>query len=296
MNSLIKKLTGTGVAIITPFKKNHDVDFDALEKMIDFVIDGGVEYIVTLGTTGETPTLTKKEQREIVDFTAKKINDRVSLVLGIGGNNTKEAIDHFSNFSLEKITAILSSSPNYNKPSQEGIFQHYKTIAEASPLPIILYNVPGRTGSNITADTTLRLAKECENIKGIKEASGNMIQCMHILKNIPEEFLFVSGDDHISLPLIACGAKGVISVVANCFPKDFSELIRSSLKNEFEKAAQLHLKLLPAYDLLFVENNPAGVKAFLYELELIANELRLPLVPLSAPNHQKVKDFLASVS
>lgn len=296
MNSLIKKLTGTGVAIITPFKKNHDVDFDALEKMIDFVIDGGVEYIVTLGTTGETPTLTKKEQREIVDFTAKKINDRVSLVLGIGGNNTKEVIDHFSNFSLEKITAILSSSPNYNKPSQEGIFQHYKTIAEASPLPIILYNVPGRTGSNITADTTLRLGKECENIKGIKEASGNMIQCMHILKNIPEEFLFVSGDDHISLPLIACGAKGVISVVANCFPKDFSELIRLSLKNEFEKAAQLHLKLLPAYDLLFVENNPAGVKAFLYELELIANELRLPLVPLSAPNHQKVKDFLASVS
>ena len=172
MNSLINKLTGTGVAIITPFKKNHDVDFDALEKMIDFVIDGGVEYIVTLGTTGETPTLTKKEQRDIVDFTAKKINQRVPLVLGIGGNNTKEVIDHFSNFSLEKITAILSSSPNYNKPSQEGIFQHYKAIADASPLPIILYNVPGRTGSNITAETTLRLAKECENIKGIKEASG----------------------------------------------------------------------------------------------------------------------------
>jgi 4-hydroxy-tetrahydrodipicolinate synthase len=296
MNSLINKLTGTGVAIITPFKKNHDVDFDALEKMIDFVIDGGVEYIVTLGTTGETPTLTKKEQRDIVDFTAKKINQRVPLVLGIGGNNTKEVIDHFSNFSLEKITAILSSSPNYNKPSQEGIFQHYKAIADASPLPIILYNVPGRTGSNITAETTLRLAKECENIKGIKEASGNMIQCMHILKKMPEDFLFVSGDDHISLPLVACGSKGVISVVANCFPKDFSELIRLSLKNEFEKAAKLHLKLLPSYDLLFVENNPAGVKAFLYELKLIENELRLPLVPLSAPNHQKVKDFLASVS
>ncbi|MGN6539836.1 MAG: 4-hydroxy-tetrahydrodipicolinate synthase [Ginsengibacter sp.] len=296
MNSLINKLTGTGVAIITPFKKNHDVDFDALEKMIDFVIDGGVEYIVTLGTTGETPTLTKKEQRDIVDFTAKKINQRVPLVLGICGNNTKEVIDHFSNFSLEKITAILSSSPNYNKPSQEGIFQHYKAIADASPLPIILYNVPGRTGSNITAETTLRLAKECENIKGIKEASGNMIQCMHILKKMPEDFLFVSGDDHISLPLVACGSKGVISVVANCFPKDFSELIRLSLKNEFEKAAKLHLKLLPSYDLLFVENNPAGVKAFLYELKLIENELRLPLVPLSAPNHQKVKDFLASVS
>ncbi|MGN6193456.1 MAG: 4-hydroxy-tetrahydrodipicolinate synthase [Ginsengibacter sp.] len=296
MNSLINKLTGTGVAIVTPFKKKQDVDFNALDRMINFIIDNGVEYIVTLGTTGETPTLTKKEQREIVDFTAEKINERVPLVLGIGGNNTKEVIDHFSDFSLEKITAILSSSPNYNKPSQEGIFQHYKAIAEASPLPIILYNVPGRTGSNITAETTLRLAKECENIKGIKEASGNMIQCMHILKNIPEDFLFVSGDDHISLPLVACGSKGVISVVANCFPKDFSELIRLSLKNEFEKAAKLHLKLLPAYDLLFVENNPAGVKAFLYELKLIGNELRLPLVPLSATNHQKVKDFLASVS
>jgi len=294
--SLINKLTGTGVAIITPFNKNSEVDFDALDRMINFIIDNGVEYIVTLGTTGETPTLTKKEQREIVDFTAKKVNDRVPLVLGIGGNNTKEVIDHFSNFSLEKITAILSSSPNYNKPSQEGIFQHYKAIAEASPLPVILYNVPGRTGSNITAETTLRLAKECENIQGIKEASGNMIQCMHILKNMPEDFLFVSGDDHISLPLIACGSKGVISVVANCFPKDFSELIRLSLKNEFQKAAQLHLKLLPAYDLLFVENNPAGVKAFLYELKIIENELRLPLVPLTAPNHQKVKDFLASVS
>ena len=296
MNSLINKLTGTGVAIVTPFKKNQDVDFDALDRMINFIIDNGVEYIVTLGTTGETPTLTKKEQREIVDFTAEKINDRVPLVLGIGGNNTKEVIDHFSNFSLEKITAILSSSPNYNKPSQEGIFQHYKTISEASSLPIILYNVPGRTGSNITAETTLRLAKECENIKGIKEASGNMIQCMHILKKMPEDFLFVSGDDHISLPLVACGSKGVISVVANCFPKDFSELIRLSLKNQFEKSTKLHLKLLPSYDLLFVENNPAGVKAFLYELKLIENELRLPLVPLSAPNHQKVKDFLASVS
>jgi len=296
MNSLINKLTGTGVAIITPFKKNHDVDFDSLEKMIDFVIDGGVEYIVTLGTTGETPTLNKKEQREIVDFTAKKINDRVPLVLGIGGNNTKEVIDHFSNFSLEKITAILSSSPNYNKPSQEGIFQHYKAISDASPLPIILYNVPGRTSSNIAAETTLRLANECEKIKGIKEASGNMIQCMHILKSMPEDFLFVSGDDHISLPLIACGARGVISVAANSFPKDFCDMIRFSLKNDFTNAQKLHYKLLPAYDLLFIENNPAGVKAFLTELKLIENELRLPLVPLSASFHQKVKDFLTSIS
>lgn len=294
--SLRNRLMGTGVALITPFKKNKEVDFDALEKMIDFVINGGVEYVVTLGTTGETPTLTKNEQAEIVSFTSQKINNRVPLVLGIGGNNTKEVIEHFSNFSLANITAILSSSPNYNKPSQEGIFQHYKAVSAASSLPIILYNVPGRTSSNISAETTLRLANECENIKGIKEASGNMIQCMHILKNMPKDFLFVSGDDHLSLPLIACGSKGVISVVANCFPKDFCNMIRLALKNDFEKASELHYKLLPAYDLLFVENNPAGVKAFLSELNLIENELRLPLVSLSAFFHQKVKDFLASIS
>jgi 4-hydroxy-tetrahydrodipicolinate synthase len=255
-----------------------------------------VEYLVTLGTTGETPTLSNKEQVEIAEFTAEKISRRVPLVLGIGGNNTREIINRFSNFSLEGIIAILSSSPNYNKPSQEGIFQHYKAIADASPLPVILYNVPGRTGSNITADTTLRLAKECENIQGIKEASGNMIQCMHILKNLPEDFLFVSGDDHISLPLIACGAKGVISVAANSFPKDFSDMIRSCLKNDFEKAQKLHYKLLPGYDLLFIENNPAGVKAFMSELNLVENVLRLPLVPLNSVNQQKVKDFLASIS
>ena len=294
--SLINKLTGTGVAIITPFKKGGDVDFDSLDKLIDFIIDNGVEYIVSLGTTGETPTLSKKEQSEVVHFTSKKIGNRVPLVLGIGGNNTKEIIEHFSDFNLENITAILSSSPNYNKPSQEGIFQHYKAIAEESPLPVILYNVPGRTGSNITAETTLRLANEIEKIQGIKEASGNMIQCMHILKNKPEDFLFVSGDDHISLPLIACGSKGVISVVANAFPKDFSNMIRFALKNDFEKAQKLHYKLLTAYDLLFIENNPAGVKAFLSELNIIENVLRLPLVSLSAPNLQKIKDFLVSVS
>jgi 4-hydroxy-tetrahydrodipicolinate synthase len=296
MDSLINTLSGTGVALVTPFKKNNEVDFDALEKVIDFVINNGVEYIVTLGTTGETPTLTKKEQVDIANFTAKKIDNRVPLVLGIGGNNTSEIINHFSDFNFDNVTAILSSSPNYNKPSQEGIFQHYKTIAEHSPLPVILYNVPGRTGSNITAETTVRLARECENIKGIKEASGNMVQCMYILKNMPEDFLFVSGDDHISLPLIACGSKGVISVAANCFPKDFSDMMRSALKNDFTTAQKLHYKLLPGYDLLFIENNPAGVKAFMSELNLIENVLRLPLVPLSSANHQKVKDFLASIS
>lgn len=294
--SLINKLTGTGVAIVTPFKKNKEIDYDSLEKLINYIISNGVEYIVTLGTTGENPTLSKKEQSEVVQFTSQKINKRVPLVLGIGGNNTKEVIDHFSDFSLENITAILSSSPSYNKPSQEGIFQHYKAISEESSLPIILYNVPGRTSSNISAETTLRLARECKNIKGIKEASGNMVQCMHILKSKPDDFLVVSGDDHISLPLIACGAKGVISVVANCFPKDFSEMIRLALKNDFADAQKLHYKLLEGYDLLFVENNPAGVKAFLYELKLVENELRLPLVALSSPFHQKIKNFLAKIS
>lgn len=294
--SLINKLTGTGVAIITPFKTNKEVDYDSLAKLIEFLIKNKVEYIVSLGTTGETPTLSKKEKQEIVKFTAEKINARIPMVIGIGGNNTAAIIDSFSDFSFDKITAVLSSSPNYNKPSQEGIFQHYKAIAAASPLPVILYNVPGRTGSNITAETTLRLANECKNIQGIKEASGNMVQCMHILKNKPDDFLFVSGDDHISLPLIACGAKGVISVAANSFPKDFSDMVRFALKNDFSNAQKLHYKLLEAYDLLFVENNPAGVKAFLYELKLIENELRLPLVPLSASFHQKVKDFVTRVS
>lgn len=293
--SLRNKLKGTGVAIISPFKKSSDVDFDALATLIDYIINRGVEYIVSLGTTGETPTLSKKERIEIVEFTSQKINGRVPLILGIGGNNTKEVIDQFSHFSFQNVTAVLSSSPSYNKPSQEGIFQHYKALADASPLPVIVYNVPGRTGSNITAETTIRLAKECENIQGIKEASGSMIQGMHILKNRPDDFLVVSGDDHISLPLIACGADGVISVVANCFPQEFSDMVRFALKNDLSNAQRLNYKLLQAYDLLFVENNPAGVKAFLYELKLIENELRLPLVPLSTTFHEKVKDFLATV-
>jgi 4-hydroxy-tetrahydrodipicolinate synthase len=252
--------------------------------------------MVTLGTTGETPTLSKKEKQEIVRFTLEKINNRVPVVVGIGGNNTGEVIANLSDFPLEKITAVLSASPYYNRPSQEGIFQHYQALSEASPIPVILYNVPGRTGSNISAETTIRLAKECRNIAGIKEASGNMIQCMHILKNKPADFLVVSGDDHVALPLIACGMDGVISVAANCFPKDFSELIRLALKNDFANAAKLQYKLLEGYDLLFVENNPAGVKAFLHEMKFIENKLRLPLVPLSTSIHQKVKDFMSKLS
>ncbi len=290
--SLRKQLQGTGVAIITPFKSTMEVDFDALEKLIDFIIKNGIEYIITLGTTGETPTLDTEEKFDIINFTCEKVNGRVPVVVGVGGNNTKEVMENLQSYPLEKATAVLSASPYYNKPSQEGIFQHYKNLASASPRPVILYNVPGRTGSNITAETTLRLAKEVENIAGIKEASGNMVQCMHILRNRPEDFLTVSGDDHLTLPLIACGMDGVISVAANCFPKDFSDMVRYCLKGDFASARPLHYKCLEGNDLLFAENNPAGVKAFLYELGIIQNVLRLPLVPLSSTIHQQVKAYL----
>ncbi len=293
--SLKNTLQGTGVALITPFTKKGDIDYNALEKFIDFLIENKVEYLVTLGTTGETPTLSKAEMVAIANFTLDKVNDRVPVVVGIGGNNTAELLKSFELFSLDRAVAVLSSSPNYNKPSQEGIFQHYKKIAEVSPKPVILYNVPGRTGSNISAETTIRLAKECENIAGIKEASGNMVQCMHILKNWPKDFLVVCGDDHIALPLIACGMDGVISVAANCFPKDFSQLIRLSLSQNFHEADKLQYKLLEGIDLLFAENNPAGVKCFLAEMGIIENVLRLPLVPLSSSLHQKVKEFISKL-
>jgi 4-hydroxy-tetrahydrodipicolinate synthase len=290
--SLRTKLPGTGVAIITPFKSGMEVDFDALGKLIDFIMEGGINYIVTLGTTGETPTLDTQEQFDIINYTLEKVHDRVPVVVGVGGNNTKEVMENLQSYPLEKATAVLCASPYYNKPSQEGIFQHYKNLAAASPKPVILYNVPGRTGSNMTAETTLRLAKEVDNIAGIKEASGNMVQCMHILRDRPDDFLVVSGDDHITLPLIACGMDGVISVAANCFPKDFSDMVRYSLQGNFASARPLHYKCLEGNDLLFAENNPAGVKAFLYELGLIENVLRLPLVPLSDRVHQKVKTYL----
>lgn len=293
--SLKKILRGTGVAIITPFTSNKEVDYDALEKLINYDIDNGVDYIVSLGTTGETPTLSKDEKKSIVDFTISKINGRVPVVIGVGGNNTQNIIESMHDVPADKVTAILSNSPYYNKPSQEGIFQHYKLIAQHAPVPVILYNVPGRTGSNISTETTLKLADECENIQGIKEASGNMVQCMHIIKDCPDDFLVVSGDDHLALPLIACGMDGVISVAANCFPKDFSALVNAALENDFGKACQFHYKLLDGMDLLFAENNPAGVKAFLAEMGIIHNELRLPLVQLSNPMHEKVKVFLKTI-
>jgi 4-hydroxy-tetrahydrodipicolinate synthase len=294
--SLKNTLRGTGVAVITPFKKNQEVDYDALEKHIDNLIKNGIEYVVTLGSTGETATLSKEEMIDIANFTFDKVNNRVPIVVGISGNNTSQLLESLKSFNLDKAAAVLSSSPSYNKPSQEGIFQHFKIFSEASPKPVILYNVPSRTSSNMTAETTIRLANECENVAGIKEASGMMVQCMHILKNSSEDFLVVSGDDHLALPLIACGMDGVISVAANCFPKDFCELIRAALSSDFESAKKLQKKLLVGMDLLFAENNPSGLKAFLSEMGVIENVLRLPLVPLSEGLHQKVKEFIAELS
>lgn len=290
--SLRTQLQGTGVAIVTPFKATMEVDFEALGKVIDFVIEHGIDYLVSLGTTGEAPTLDTGEKFDIINYTYEKVHGRVPVVVGIGGNNTKEVMENLQSYPLEKAIAVLSTSPYYNKPSQEGIFQHYKNVADASPRPVIVYNVPGRTGSNITAATTLRMAKEIENIAGIKEASGHMIQCMHILRDRPADFLVVSGDDHLTLPLIACGMDGVISVAANCFPKDFSAMVRFGLQGDFASARPLHFACLEGNDLLFAENNPAGVKAFLYELGLIENVLRLPVVPVSNELHQSIKACL----
>lgn len=290
--SLRKTLQGTGVALVTPFTANFKVDFNSLGKVIDAMINGGIEYVITLGTTGETPTLDKQEKLDIVNYTFEKVAGRVPVVVGIGGNNTSELINDLHHFPLDKAIAVLSASPNYNKPSQEGIFQHYKSLAQESPKPIILYNVPGRTGRNMTAATTLRLAHEIQNIAGMKEASGDILQGMQILRDRPKDFLVVSGDDALALPQLACGMDGVISVAANAFPKEFSEMVRLCLKNNFPAAKVINDALLDAYDLMFSENNPAGVKAFMAEQGLLTNSLRLPVVPLSAGLHTKVKAYL----
>jgi 4-hydroxy-tetrahydrodipicolinate synthase len=294
--SLQTILRGTGVALVTPFNEDNSIDFISLEKVIHHVIDNGCEYVVTLGTTGETPVLLKEEKKELIEFTFNIVGDKVPVVVGVGGNDTHSLVKDLEAFPLDKAAAVLSASPYYSKPSQEGIIEHYKVLAKASPKPIILYNVPGRTGRSITAAATLKLAHEVENIAGIKEASGDMQLCMEILKNKPTNFLIVSGDDALALPQIACGMEGVISVAANALPKQFSEMVRRSLQFDFSTAKQLNDEMLAAYDLMFCENNPAGVKAFLAELGLIQNYVRLPLVPLSAAVHQKVKTYLAAIS
>jgi len=285
------KLRGTGVAIITPFKRDFSVDYPALEKLIDFIIDNGVEYIVTLGTTGESPTIDKEEKISIINFTYEKVNGRVPVVVGVGGNNTREAVADLEHLPLKEAAAILSVSPYYSKPSQEGLYLHYKVVAEAAPQPVILYNVPGRTGRNLDTETILRLA-ELPNIAGIKEAGGDMMQCMQVLKYRPDDFLVASGDDALGFPQVACGMDGVISVIANCMPHEFSGMVRAALDGRLQEAKAINDTLLDVYQLLFVENNPAGVKSFLTHMGLIENMLRLPVTPVSEALHQKIKQFL----
>jgi 4-hydroxy-tetrahydrodipicolinate synthase len=288
-----QQLRGTGVALVTPFAKDGSIDFTALGKVIDHVIKGGVEYLITLGTTGETPTLSKEEKVAVIEFTFSHTAGRLPIIVGVGGNNTAEVVSDLQKLPLDKALAVLSAAPYYNKPSQEGIYQHYKAVAAASPKPVILYNVPGRTGRNMSAATTIRLAKDCPNVVGLKEASGDMAQCMDILRDAPDNFVVVSGDDLLTLPQIACGMQGVISVAANAYPSEFSNMVRACLVADFVKAKAINDPLIEAYDIMFAENNPSGVKAFMHEMGLLENEVRLPVVPLSEPVYSRVKTYLA---
>lgn len=288
---IMEQLRGTGVALVTPFKKDESIDWNALERVIDHVIAGGVDYVVSLGTTGETPTLSAEEKLDLMKFTFEKVAKRVPVVVGIGDYNTRDVVKRLETCPLDEAVAILSVAPYYSKPSQEGIFQHYKAVAEAAPKPIILYNVPGRTGRNMTAQTTLRLAHEVENIVAMKEASGDMVQCMQIIRDKPKDFIVVSGDDALAMPQIATGMDGLISVAANYFAKDTADMVRAALKNDFPVARALHYKLQEAFDLMFEENNPAGVKAFLNEAGLIENVFRLPVIAVSDGLQSRIAAF-----
>lgn len=275
----MKNLCGVGAAMITPFKSNGECDMEALGRMLNYVIDGGTDYIVALGTTAETPTLSADEKRHILDFTREKVAGRKPIVVGAGGNNTAELIRQIQTMDLEGISAILSVTPYYNKPSQEGLYLHYKAVAEASPLPIILYNVPGRTGVNMTAETTCRLAADCPNIVAVKEASGKIDQIDQIIKNRPKDFLVLSGDDGMTVDVMRKGGDGVISVAVNAFPKRFSHVVYLAKQGLFDRAAEAYEPLHEAVCALFEQGNPTGVKAALSLMGHIENSLRLPLVP-----------------
>ncbi|MBL7778561.1 MAG: 4-hydroxy-tetrahydrodipicolinate synthase [Chitinophagales bacterium] len=289
------KLRGTGVALVTPFNSKAEIDFSGLGKVINHCIDGGVEYVVSLGTTGESVNLSKEEKLEVLNYTISEVKGRVPVVAGFGGNSTHEVLKDIEKFHFNGVDAILSVSPYYNKPTQDGIIAHYKAIAAAAPRPIILYNVPGRTGSNMKAETTLRLANESENIIGMKEASGDFGQCMQIAKHKPKDFLLISGDDNITLGLIAYGMDGVISVVGQAFPKIFTEMVRQSLKGNFDKARELHYKLNDITDMLFAEGNPGGVKYALEVLGICESHLRLPLYPISEALKAKMRKAIGEL-
>lgn len=285
-------LTGTGVAIVTPFKKDGSVDLNSLKKLVNHLINGKVEYLVVMGTTGESVTLTKEEKQQVIDCVVKENKKRVPLVIGIGGNNTAEIVKQVEKADTKAFSAILSVSPYYNKPSQEGIYQHYKAIAKVSKLPIILYNVPGRTSSNITWETTVRLAKDFKNIVAVKEASGSVEQMMRIINHRPKDFLVISGDDNLTLPMIASGGDGVISVVANAFPKDFSDMVRAALNDDPGKARKLHYGLMDITDQLFADGNPGGIKYALSLMNICQPYVRLPLVEPNEKVKQKLKELI----
>lgn len=289
------KFRGTGVALITPFN-NYDVDYLALKNIIDFVIEGGVDYIVSLGTTGEAITLSSQECRQVFDFTIKTVDNRVPIVAGLFGHNfTEKLAKGIKAYNLDGFDAIMSSSPAYNKPPQEGIYQHYMRIAEASPIPIIIYNVPGRTSSNVHAETTLRLAESSQKFMAVKEASGDLVQASQIIKYRPDHFLVLSGDDPLAVPLISCGGDGVISVIANLFPNRFSTMIRAALDGNFDLASQIHLDLLDVHPWLYKEGNPIGIKAAMEIIGKCTKEVRIPLVPLSDASFNSLKQEIGKL-
>lgn len=286
------QLKGMGVALVTPFKNDKTIDFDALGRLIEYQIDGECDFLVALGTTGETPALFPEEKSELRRFIVEKVGGRVPLVLGVGGNNTMGVAGELMKIDTVGYDAVLSVVPYYNKPSQEGIFSHYKVLAEISPLPLVLYNVPGRTGVNMSAQTTLRLAHEVGNIIGVKEASGDFMQIEEIIKNKPADFNVISGDDSITYPLMTLGATGVVSVVGNAFPREFGKMVRLCLEGRYSEALPIHFRFTELFNLLFVDGNPAGVKCALNALGMIENELRLPLVPTRISTNEKIHHIL----
>ena len=281
-----------GVALITPFKEDESVDYEALARLVDYQLQNGTDYLVVLGTTAETPTLTEEEKKDIINLVVTKVNGRIPIVLGVGGNCTRSVVEKLKNDNFDGIDAILSVVPYYNKPSQEGIYQHYKAIAEATTLPIVLYNVPGRTGVNMTAETT----REFKNVIAVKEASGNITQMDDIIKNKPANFNVISGDDGITFPLITLGAVGVISVIGNAFPREFSRMVRLALAGDYDSARTIHHSFTELFSLLFIDGNPAGAKSMLNAMGFIENKLRLPLVPTRITTFEKIRDVLRQLS
>ena len=283
---------GLGIALVTPFNEDGSVDYQSLKRLVEYQLNNGADFLCILVTTSETPTLSKEEKAEIKKFIVELVNGRVPIMIGCGGYNTAAVVEELKTGDFTGIDGILSICPYYNKPSQEGLYQHFKAISAATKLPVILYNVPGRTGLNMTAATTVRLAKDCKNIVAIKEASGNLEQINEIIKNKPSTFDVISGDDALTFPMISCGAVGVISVIGNALPKEFSKMIRLQFKGEYEPARKIHHKFIDLFSLLFVDGNPAGVKAMLHEMGMIKNVLRLPLVPTRISTLQKMSEIM----